>query len=135
MMLLAWLMFAPFGILVSRFFKEEWPTRWFNAHRGLQSVALILTIVAAAIELHKHGVPSKPHAIIGVIILAMICAQVGLFSLLGAGLCALLVCVCLADDSDNTAACLLHFNRLSWVLCATSSAMRPRMIQATKARG
>jgi hypothetical protein len=51
-MVFAWILFAPTGILISRYFKRTWANQivcgeasWFSAHRFILSIATILTIL------------------------------------------------------------------------------------------
>ncbi|MEP3276418.1 MAG: cytochrome b561 domain-containing protein [Stappiaceae bacterium] len=86
LMVLAWGILVPLGILIARFFKvvpgQDWPNRldnpaWWHAHRVCQWSAFGLSVVAvglilAAPSLHDRSV----HAVFGWIVLSLLIVQV-----------------------------------------------------------
>jgi hypothetical protein len=51
---LAMILFAPFAILVARFFRAS---RWFPAHAALNILAALLVVVAFALGVYATGTP------------------------------------------------------------------------------
>lgn len=92
LMVLAWAVLVPTGILAARFFKvwpgQDWPRqlddqRWWRTHRLSQYSAVVVMCVALALVLNasRDGVAPGPHAMIGWTVLGLATLQVlgGLF--------------------------------------------------------
>ena len=64
---LAWLLMAPFGVLISRYgkpgpgVKPAGPARWYVWHRAVQTSAVALTVVGVAISLAETGSEFQSH--------------------------------------------------------------------------
>ncbi len=84
LMVLAWCVLFPFGILAARFFKitarQNWPTQldnkaWWIAHNGLQYAGAIALLTAVFIVLTPGGMSSSVHAILGWIVVVLTAVQ------------------------------------------------------------
>ncbi len=86
LMVLAWGIFCPLGVLVARFFKvtpkQNWPAQcdnrfWWLSHLGLQYLGGILMLIALATILAGHGARglSSLHAWLGYSVLMLGAAQ------------------------------------------------------------
>lgn len=82
LMVLAWGILCPLGVLVARFFKvmprQDWPAQrdnrfWWHSHLGLQYLGGILMLIALAVILAGHGVGglASPHAWLGYAVLLL----------------------------------------------------------------
>lgn len=86
LMVLAWGVLVPIGVIVARFFKitprQHWPLHvdnqaWWIAHRVCQYVAAATTVVALGFILAELGSPmaSGLHALFGWTVVALLCIQ------------------------------------------------------------
>lgn len=81
LMLIGWGWLLPSGTLFARFFKHRANSLWFQIHRGLQSVGLILTIVGWIIALRNFnvfqdkGYDSYKHGVLGMVTMCLGCLQ------------------------------------------------------------
>ncbi len=87
LMVLAWGVMIPVGVLWARFWKvspgQDWPRQldrktWWNAHRGLQITGFLVAIVALALVWGRvaAGAVASLHHRLGWLVLAIGCAQV-----------------------------------------------------------
>jgi hypothetical protein len=84
LMVLAWAILLPFGVIAARFFKitsrQKWPAEldnkvWWYAHQGLQYAAGISVIIALALIWRPRGSGSWWHATLGWIVIAACALQ------------------------------------------------------------
>lgn len=86
-MVLAWGVLAPLGVLIARFFKimpgQDWPRRldhnfWWNTHRFCQYSACVLMVIGAVIIWNAPALTIKPgpHAYLGWTILSLAVVQI-----------------------------------------------------------
>ncbi len=74
MMGLAWALLTPMAIVIMRFFKKLNPTT-FQLHRGMNSLSVLLTVVAFIMGVIRGSHTSKAHLSIGVIVTAFALSQ------------------------------------------------------------
>lgn len=91
-MSLAWVFFAPVGIIVARYWRDDWPEKkacgtaiWFQAHRVLQSFTVIFTLLGIFCVFAYSGIydtqdtaPAviwQAHPIIGLLVMCIIIVQ------------------------------------------------------------
>lgn len=58
-MVVAWMIFAPLGILIARFGRTMFT--WFPAHRAVQSFAVLLIFIAFFLAVAGVGIDSGDH--------------------------------------------------------------------------
>ncbi len=85
-MLFAWLVLIPIGILSARFFKvlpgQDWPKEldnqlWWRLHRITQYSGVILMLIGAYIAITESGgLELSVHGVLGVAAVLLACAQV-----------------------------------------------------------
>jgi hypothetical protein len=90
LMVLAWAVLVPFGILAARYFKvmpgQDWPRvldnrSWWRAHRGLHSAAALAMLIALALILAAASPASLTptaglHVVLGWAVLALTFLQI-----------------------------------------------------------
>jgi hypothetical protein len=87
LMVLAWAVLVPTGILAARYFKiwpgQDWPRqlddqRWWLLHRGCQYAAVVVMCVALVLVFNagRDGVAPGPHRVMGWAVVALAAAQV-----------------------------------------------------------
>ena len=82
LMIIAWLVLVPLAVLVARFGKTRLGHKWYLIHRGLNSLAFLLTTVALAlICIGKRNVVFTPtnfiHPLVGSIVYGATVIQIG----------------------------------------------------------
>lgn len=86
LMVLAWGILVPIGVLVARFFKilprQDWPRHldnqaWWLTHRACQYGAAVASLVALVLILSELGAPSAGnlHALFGWSVILLLCVQ------------------------------------------------------------
>ena len=84
LMVLAWAVLLPLGVIVARFFKvttrQKWPTEldnktWWYAHQGLQYAAAILLIIALVLIWRPLSRGSSWHTWLGWVVIGMCVLQ------------------------------------------------------------
>jgi hypothetical protein len=85
MMVLAWCVLLPVGILAARFFKitppQDWPRQldnksWWYTHNSLQYAGAALALAAALFVERSTALLSSSHGVLGWIVVALTIAQV-----------------------------------------------------------
>ncbi|XP_012934550.1 putative ferric-chelate reductase 1 [Aplysia californica] len=86
LMILAWVLFASIGLLLTKYYKPMWPNQrmfehkyWFLGHFNCMAMVFIITIIAIILIFVEAGgyseapdLPQKAHPILGIIILVCI---------------------------------------------------------------
>ncbi|KAI4885782.1 hypothetical protein NFI96_019472 [Prochilodus magdalenae] len=85
LMLIAWMVAGSTGMLMARYFKPDWPEQtllgqriWFQVHRGLMMLTLILTLAGFVLPFiyRRHwSRGASAHACLGCIVLALAVIQ------------------------------------------------------------
>jgi hypothetical protein len=88
LMVLAWSVMIPLGVLAARFFKvtprQDFPARldnpfWWHAHRGLQYTGVVLALFAVGLIWQMNAVldANNWHSLFGYVLLALGLLQIG----------------------------------------------------------
>jgi L-asparagine transporter-like permease len=84
LMVVAWAVLLPLGVMAARFFKisprQKWPDEldsklWWYTHQGLQYLAGLLLVVALALIWRPRSVGASWHVWLGWIVIVACCAQ------------------------------------------------------------